>query len=196
VEVISRAEAKAAGLKKYFTGVPCKHGHEASRWVRNGSCVTCEYQRQLAYARKAYAKNPEKTLEWQRAYRQNHPENRRATTARYCERHPERRRASSIEYYRRNRGKYLEYNRRRADGEKSATPPWADVKAIEAVYREAARLTEKTGVPHHVDHEVPLKGVNSKGEHVVCGLHVHNNLRAIPAQENRKKSNRFEEALC
>jgi len=29
----------------------------------------------------------------------------------------------------------------------------------------------------------------------VCGLHVHNNLRIIPAQENLKKSNRLLEEL-
>ena len=31
--LISCAEAKALGLKRYFTGKPCKHGHVAERWV-------------------------------------------------------------------------------------------------------------------------------------------------------------------
>ena len=64
-----------------------------------------------------------------------------------------------------------------------ATPPWADMKAIRAVYNEAARLTEETGILHEVDHWVPLRHPN------VCGLHVDWNLRAIPKAANMAKSN-------
>lgn len=64
-----------------------------------------------------------------------------------------------------------------------ATPPWADMKAIRAVYNEAARLTEETGVPHVVDHCVPLNHPR------VCGLHVDWNLQPIPKGANGAKSN-------
>jgi hypothetical protein len=36
--LISRAEAQAQGLKHYFTGKPCKHGHIAERTVDGGIC--------------------------------------------------------------------------------------------------------------------------------------------------------------
>lgn len=66
-----------------------------------------------------------------------------------------------------------------------ATPPWADRFAIHAKYKECAKVTKATGVPHHVDHIVPLRGK------LVCGLHVANNLQVIPAAINMSKSNKF-----
>jgi excisionase family DNA binding protein len=66
------------------------------------------------------------------------------------------------------------------------TPPWADRQAIAAVYAEAKRLTAATGIEHHVDHEIPLCG------EFVSGLHVHQNLRPMPAAYNIRKGNRFE----
>lgn len=66
------------------------------------------------------------------------------------------------------------------------SPPWADRQSILAVYAEAKRLTLETGILHHVDHIIPLQG------ELVSGLHVAENLRAIPAAENLRKRNRYE----
>lgn len=38
---MERKEAAAAGLKKYNTGRPCKHGHKADRYVDSGACSDC-----------------------------------------------------------------------------------------------------------------------------------------------------------
>lgn len=68
---------------------------------------------------------------------------------------------------------------------KHACPAWASLDEIKAKYAERDRLERETGIPHHVDHIVPLGGKN------VCGLHVPWNLRVIPANENRSKGNRL-----
>lgn len=41
MKIVTRTEAAKAGLKRYFTGKPCKHGHCSERWVYNGHCVEC-----------------------------------------------------------------------------------------------------------------------------------------------------------
>ena len=71
------------------------------------------------------------------------------------------------------------------NGRDLRTPRWADHSKINAIYEQAKLLTLTTGIPHHVDHIIPLHGK------LVSGLHVHENLRAIPALENKKKSNLF-----
>ena len=50
------------------------------------------------------------------------------------------------------------------------------------------RVTAETGVPHEVDHVVPLQAVD------VCGLHVPWNLSVETAEANRRKQNHWNEA--
>jgi len=71
----------------------------------------------------------------------------------------------------------------------NATPSWADLDAIRAVYAEAARLTAETGVRHEVDHIYPLQGKT------VCGLHIAANLQILTRSENARKKNRMPEDL-
>jgi 5-methylcytosine-specific restriction endonuclease McrA len=53
-EIISRPDAKAKGLKRFFTAIPCKNGHIAQRYVSgSGVCVEC----QLEHFRKWYRNN-------------------------------------------------------------------------------------------------------------------------------------------
>ncbi|MDQ0571528.1 transcriptional regulator with XRE-family HTH domain [Variovorax paradoxus] len=65
-------------------------------------------------------------------------------------------------------------------------PPWADKKAIKAIYAEARRLTAETGILHQVDHDIPLNGRE------VSGLHVESNLQVLTHTENSRKHNHFE----
>lgn len=47
MQVISWKAAKAAGLKYFFTGKPCKRGHIDKRFVSSTQCKTCSYERVL-----------------------------------------------------------------------------------------------------------------------------------------------------
>ena len=66
-----------------------------------------------------------------------------------------------------------------------ACPGWANMSKLKQVYIERDKITQSTGVPHHVDHIVPICGDK------VCGLHNEFNVRVITKAENLKKSNKF-----
>lgn len=70
--------------------------------------------------------------------------------------------------------------------ERLATPKWASAVKMARFHQKRKELESLTGVKHHVDHIVPLQGVN------VCGLNCEFNLRVIPAIENLRKSNKFD----
>ena len=76
-------------------------------------------------------------------------------------------------------------NKRRA-AQIQRTPTWADPDRINEIYRTAADVSAETGIPHHVDHVMPLQGKN------VSGLHHQDNLLVVPGAENLSKSNKFE----
>lgn len=64
-----------------------------------------------------------------------------------------------------------------------STPAWVDVAALKAIQYRARCLTEMTGVPHEIDHIVPL--THSR----VCGLTVPWNLEIKTAKANNAKGN-------
>lgn len=100
---------------------------------------------------------------------------------------PSKRRASLKKWSLKN-GPYLrERDRRRYADKLNATPSWADIEAMRAFYKKAKELTEKTGVPHEVDHIYPLKSP------IMCGLHVPCNLQILTKAENSAKKNRTKE---
>lgn len=39
--IISRGDAVAQGLKRYYTGIPCKSGHDCERLASNYACIQC-----------------------------------------------------------------------------------------------------------------------------------------------------------
>lgn len=65
MNIITRASAKAQGLKFYYTGISCKRGHTVERYTSNKKCIECSKQH---------------TKEWNKANPHMHSEyNRRKT---------------------------------------------------------------------------------------------------------------------
>lgn len=170
------SEAKRLGYRHYFTGKPCKHGHVDIRFTSTQKCFTCsrrhcrrqywshpEYHRERVV--KQYYSSPERHRERSRRYRESNIEQARERDRRWRKENPELHREQVVA--------------RRA-ARLQRTPVWADRKETKAVYAEAQRLTEETGVEHHV---YPLQGKE------VSGLHVAENLEPVPAYVNLTKGN-------
>lgn len=77
MKIITRHDAKIAGLTRYFTGEQCRHGHVAERGVSDYRCLECHRLKCASPAER------ERRLEYmaahQRHYRKKHPDRVSAT---------------------------------------------------------------------------------------------------------------------
>jgi hypothetical protein len=76
MKIITRTDAKAAGLKRYFTGKKCHQQHIAERRVSDHGCVECS--RVKAASPKERERRREYMAAHQRGYRKAHPDRVRA----------------------------------------------------------------------------------------------------------------------
>ncbi len=199
LEVISWSQARALGLKRYFTGKPCKHGHVAERQVSSLTCLGC-----LAPKRKAWnCANPEKMAQYKRRHAETaagREVNRKASArvraanpgkaTEWARANPGKARASKAGWKARNPDAVARDAADRNLRRVQATPPWADRLAIRAIYEKAAEVERATGALHEVDHAIPLRHPR------VCGLHIPRNLRVITAAENSAKNNKLIPSLA
>jgi hypothetical protein len=82
--IISRAEAKALGLKRYFTGKPCKRGHVTERGVNGPGCMECTRERMRERRAANLEKAREMEREHSRKYRAADPERARENWRRWA----------------------------------------------------------------------------------------------------------------
>lgn len=176
-----------------------RHGDPLFQKRRSPGSVTEEDKRR--WKKEEYQRNKEKYIARAAKWREENPDSYQKSKEEYFSREDvkNKSRARTREWSAQNKDKkrkydraWVEENRARSNGhkakrrakERQATPLWvtkAHIEDITAVYIEAERLTRETGIPHQVDHIVPLSGKT------VCGLHVPWNLRAIPATENNRR---------
>ena len=49
-EIITRAQAAAQGRKHFYTGKPCKYGHDSLRFTSTGGCMACNAARSKVFS--------------------------------------------------------------------------------------------------------------------------------------------------
>ncbi len=203
-------EARASGAPMYFTGRPCKEGHVALRLTSNSTCMECSKR----HGKTSREKNPGRVQEWvaknieqvratRAAWKLANPEKHKANVGRYYQNHKAEKlaygaawretnaakfQAARENWYAANRDQARASKRNRRRSVRLAEVRWADKARIASINRQAAELTRATGVPHEVDHIIPVV------HPLVCGLHCQDNLQVLTAEQNRKKSNSFDPA--
>lgn len=204
MEEISRKQAKELGLKFYFTGKPCKHGHIAQRRTSNGFCLGCESDEEYKkykseVAKKHYFENTEHRKSCIRRWSLNNKDKVTAYREKwrnsnldyfkdYYEDNKEFVLSKNRDYKKSNKDVVAANNSYRRAAKINATPAWLSKEQLEEIrqiYKLSSEISEYSGIKHNVDHIVPLVS------DVVCGLHVPWNLQVITAKENLSKGNRF-----
>jgi hypothetical protein len=199
MNTMTRQQAVDAGLTRYFTGKPCKHGHIAERRMSDG-CVVCadlharkwqadHPEKVKAKSKRYHAENREKVSIKNREWGLKNPEKRKAATRNWREANTDRMKAIKAAWRKRKAGDVNEMQMRRHADKMKRTPRWVDREALCLIYR-AAKLARTTWpeLDPEVDHVIPLRNP------VVSGLHVHNNLQILSGNQNRAKSNQFQGA--
>lgn len=147
-------------------------------------------EKRQAAMKARYEREKDRILAQQREYashrRSTAPDAVLAREARYRADNRERLRETAARWRENNRGVYRARHAADKAARSKRTMPWADAVAIATFYETAARVSQCTGIEHHVDHVIPLRGKK------VSGLHVPLNLRVLPGALNVRKNNRFE----
>ena len=170
MKIIKRFEAVALGLKHYFTGKPCIHGHIERRRVNDRICMQC-------------------TRDFHKKIRETFPVTHSGKKKASYERTKEKHLAQKRVYRQTNKAKVNALAKAYKVRKKNRIPKWVDkdhMWLIKEAYELAQLRTKQFGFSWHVDHIVPIQG------ELVSGLHVIENLQVIPAIENIKKKNKFE----
>ena len=208
----SKKEAKALGIRQYFTGIPCKNGHIDKRYTNTGICYSCKNknmsndylrnkERIVISNKKSYEAHKDKRLESNRKWTSENREKSNQIKANYKKRHKEKVDEYNREYMRRKRqDPYFKLSRNISkalwawlNGKKSFRH-WENVLGytaetlithLESKFRDGMSW-ENYGPYWHVDHIKPLSLCADLNE-----AWALSNLQPLLSKENLSKGNRY-----
>ena len=163
MNIIRHKDAKAGGLYLYYTGKPCRNGHDSPRYTSSGGCAQCIKEKAEAakeeksrYDRDRYKKSAEQVKQRMRRWR-----------AENSAKHVDAARAWALANPEKRKGVIKAYKARRRQMEDGG-----DRSSIIMAWERAAPkfchwCKSKCEYNYHVDHYQPL---SKGGKHVVDNL--------------------------
>lgn len=167
--VISRKEAMASNLIRYFTGKACKRGHFSSRLVSTCQCCECLVVR-LRQQRQA---DPEKYRGWDRRQKDKDREKLRVRDKKRYWANPDRARIRGRNYYEANADGRKRYARQRTETRRrSADPQYVAELAI-------ARERVRKWLADNPDRAVVQRRNQKARRKKALGTHTADDIKAI-----------------
>lgn len=210
-QLIFLHDAIELGLKKYFTGEPCQHGHLTDRYVANRTCVECALLSRRRIYETYYAKNKEKVnkrnkdnekihgygrkyreknrLELNKKQRNNYPINKaKINLAIKIKKQSNNlfRMKTKIVSVISNAFRYKKFNKKMRTQEILGCTYEQFVVHIEKQFTKDINWNNRS--KWHLDHIVPLS--TAKTIEDIEKLNHHTNIRPLLASENIRKSNK------
>ena len=158
----TQKEALKRGATRYFTGKPCIYGHIAARFTKSRNCQECLRSRNRKRTKKDYWTDYGNDV------------------------YKEKKREYSREWYEQNKLQKNDSNAKRKKVLKRASVATEKGKVeIKKIQLRTQLFTLTTGIPHELDHIIPLM------HPLVSGLHVPANLQILTREQNKAKGTRF-----
>lgn len=212
---ITKEAARSAGLKHFFTGVPCAQGHVAKRLVSSGKCAEC---RRLKSARER-ASNPKYFSDYRKTYALINRERHIEYSSEWRKSNPDRCAAYKASWKSKNREQMRLYFTKYFRERYSADPAFRCIQRIRSRYQGAlrrARLGKDVSLQSslgysgyelmvhierqfvggmswdnrskwHIDHIVPISQLLAEGVTDPAVINCLSNLRPVWAKENLQK---------
>ena len=166
----SRLEAIEQGKKTYEVKKACKKCGSFERYISSQGCVPCAIKIGLEKLNNEELMKPyrtkEKTKKRLDKWREENPEKFQQQWLRQPKEKVNCRAAK----------------RRALIKNQTQNLSEDEIKLIFTIYENCIKINQETGIPHEVDHIIPI----SKG-----GIHHPNNLQILTMKENRKKGNKL-----
>jgi len=172
------APRRREGMRRWAAANPEEKKRRAAEWYDKNRDEIIERVRENYYA------DIDKSRERARDYAARHREKAIRRAIEWRKANPDKKRYADLRWRKANPDLDNSLKAKYRAARRQACPPWLNkemLNQIHEIYKLRRQISEATGVPHEVDHIVPLQGGT------VCGLHVPWNLRVITKEKNNRR---------